>query len=130
MNAEEFWRGDPQLFVSYRTSFINKKKREMEEWDYKCWLQGAYINYSNENNLGKVNQTIYNGFQGFSKQPNFDKTIFKSYLEKPYLELRKDEENKEQINENNYKKQNETLICQAGLKQAFLDRVKRQREGK
>ena len=30
MSAEEFWKDDPQLFVSYRTSFINKKKREME----------------------------------------------------------------------------------------------------
>ena len=37
MSAEEFWKDDPQLFVSYRTSFINKKKREKDEIDYKCW---------------------------------------------------------------------------------------------
>lgn len=51
MSAEEFWKDDPQLFVSYRTSFINKKKREMEENDYKCWLQGLYIHDGMENCL-------------------------------------------------------------------------------
>ena len=35
MSADEFWKDDPQLFVSYRTSFINKKKREREEMEKK-----------------------------------------------------------------------------------------------
>ena len=60
MSAEQFWKDDPQLFVSYRTSFINKKKREMEEMDYKCWLQGLYIHDGNGKLFSSLKQFIGN----------------------------------------------------------------------
>lgn len=128
MTSEEFWKGDPQLFVAYRTSFINKEKREMEKWDYKCWLQGAYVDRSNQYYMGHVNQTIYNGFQGFAKQPKFDTAKIEGYPIKPFNELEKDKKNQKQIEQDNLKQQNKTLICQAGLKQAFIEKTKRQRE--
>ena len=40
MSADEFWKDDPQLFVSYRTSFINNKQREMEEHDISVGYKG------------------------------------------------------------------------------------------
>lgn len=125
MTSEEFWKDDPQLFVAYRTSFINKKKREMEELDYKCWYQGLYIHNSSNSLISRLIQFLHNMF---SKVP--DKGKIEGYPVKPYMELEKDEKNKNQINKENYKKQNETLICQASMKQAYIDRIKRQNEGK
>ena len=62
MSAEEFWRDDPQLFVSYRTFYINKKRQEMEELDYKCWLQGSYIHRSIVKMVGDLMQLLSNMF--------------------------------------------------------------------
>ena len=84
MSAEEFWKDDPQLFVAYRTSFINKKKRQMEEEDYNCWLQGLYIHQGNGLVIGSLKQFLGNMFS-----KNKDKTDLCSYPTKPYLELEK-----------------------------------------
>jgi hypothetical protein len=81
MSSEEFWKDDPQLFVSYRTSFINKKKREMEEFDYKCWLQGLYIHDGNGKLVSSLKQFIGNII---SKNKNNSK--IDSYPLKPYFE--------------------------------------------
>lgn len=118
MSAEDFWRGDPQLFIAYRTSFINKKKREMEEWDYKCWLQGLY-NHDGNGKLLLLLEKFF-GAKGNTKiQP---------YPSKPYFELKQEEKDKKKIIERNYKNRNETLICQASMKQAYLDRIKREKD--
>lgn len=124
MNTEEFWKGDPQLFVAYRTSFINKKKREMEELDYKCWLQGAYVEKSTSSWMMRLIQFIRNILPGI----NNNSTKIEEYPLKPFIELEKDKKNQKQIEQDNLKQQNKTLICQAGLKQAFIEKVKRQKE--
>ena len=67
MSADEFWKDDPQLFVSYRTSFINKKKREMEETDYKSWLLGLYIHDGNSKLHYSLIQYIGNLVSSFFK---------------------------------------------------------------
>ena len=87
MSADEFWKDDPQLFVSYRTSFINKKKREMEELDYKCWYQGLYIHNSSNSLISRLIQFIHNMF---AKKK--DTTKIETYPIKPYMELEKNKE--------------------------------------
>lgn len=126
MSADEFWKDDPQLFVAYRTSFFNKKKREMEEFDYKSWLQGRYIYDGNEKIGARLQQTIANGFIGFSKNPQFNKTEIPSYPEKPYLAL--DKEKKVEIKEKKksiYEKEKNSLVYQGSIKQIYLERMKK-----
>ena len=98
MSAEEFWKDDPQLFVSYRTSFINKKKREMEETDYKSWLLGLYIHDGNSKLHYSLIQYIGNLVSSFFKGKK-DNTKIESYPNKPYNELSK-EKKKEKKNKN------------------------------
>lgn len=47
MPLQEFWYENPDLLWVYRTSFINKRKEEVEyqhEYiNYQAWLTGAYI---------------------------------------------------------------------------------------
>lgn len=121
MSAEEFWKDDPQLFVSYRTSFINKKKREMEELDYKCWLQGLY-NYDGSNKLmGSLQKLLINILRSFSKKP-MDKTEIGTYPKKPYIELEK--EKREKKNKNiSYTQYQESIMYQGSLKQIYLKRL-------
>ena len=126
MSADEFWKDDPQLFVSYRTSFINKKKRDMEELDYRCWRQGLYTYDGNSKLNAKLQQTILNGFASFAKNPKHNKTEIPAYVEKPFNEIAKEEKNK--INEQKksiYDKEKNTLIYQGSLKQIYLDRLKK-----
>ena len=89
MSAEEFWKDDPQLFVSYRTSFFNKKKREMEEIDYKCWVGGLYNYDGNSKLMASLKQLISNIVASFSKGQK-DTTKIDSYPKKPYMELEKE----------------------------------------
>ena len=87
MSAEEFWKDDPQLFVSYRTSFINKKKREAEEEDYKCWLQGLYIHDGNGKLVSSLKQLLINMFSS-----NKDRTKIDQYPMKPYHLIEKEKQ--------------------------------------
>lgn len=129
MTSEEFWKDDPQLFVAYRTSFINKKKREMEELDYKCWLNGLYV-YDGNNKLSEgIKQQIHNMLSGFYQNMQLDNRTIEKYMNKPLTELIKDEKNKKQIEQDKYKKQNEILVCQASIKQIYLEKIKRQNKG-
>ena len=97
MSAEEFWKDDPQLFVAYRTSFVNKKKREMEELDYKCWLQGLYNHDGNSKLFASLRQFIGNILASMFKSST-DNTPIDTYPIKPYSELEKEKvkENKKQ----------------------------------
>lgn len=124
MTPKEFWEDDPQLFMSYRISYINRKKREVEELDYKCWLQGLYNHKGNNLLFAKLMQFIHNII---AKKPNNDD--IEGYPLKPYSELKKEQENKNEIEIENSKRQNETLICQASLKHIYVERIKRQNKG-
>ena len=124
MSADEFWKDDPQLFIAYRTSFFNKKKREMEEFDYKSWLQGRYIYDGNEKIGARLQQTIANGFAGFGKNPQFNRDKIPAYPDKPYLV--QDKEKKEEIKEKKksiYEKEKNSLIYQGSIKQIYLERM-------
>lgn len=120
MSADEFWKDDPQLFVSYRTSFINKKKREMEELDYKCWLQGLY----NHNGNGVLNQSLKQLIQNlFSSTKDYEE--IKPYPSKPYGELEKENNQKRTEKEKEKKYENfQNSLCYFGsMKQRYIDNL-------
>jgi len=130
MSADEFWRDDPQLFVSYRTSFINKKKREMEELDYKCWLQGLYNHDGNGKLFSSLKQFIGNIVASFSKSPKIDNSKIETYPKKPYSELLKEEERKklEDKKKDNYKDYEESLVFFGTMKQRYLQEIERKQQ--
>lgn len=127
MSAEEFWKDDPQLFVSYRTSFINKKKREIEEEDYKSWLRGLYVYDGNSKIISSLKQLIQNLFS-FKK----DKTKIETYPTKPYMELEKEKQREQQEiqKKNRYTEFENSLVYFGTLKQQYLEKVKRKESEK
>ena len=129
MSAEEFWKDDPQLFVSYRTSFINKKKREMEENDYKSWLMGLYIHDGNGKLLASLKQFLGNILASISGKPKDNKEI-PTYSKKPYMELEKEkrEEDEQQMRKDKYREYENSLIYFGTLKQQYTDRLKEQKQ--
>ena len=129
MSAEQFWKDDPQLFVSYRTSFINKKKREMEEMDYKCWLQGLYIHDGNGKLFSSLKQFIGNTVASMFKGKKDNKQI-ESYPKKPYMELEKDKKEEEILKKKkqNYQDFHNSLIYFGTIKQRYLDNLKKKGE--
>lgn len=129
MSAEEFWKDDPQLFVSYRTSFINKKKRELEELDYMCWLQGLYIHDGNGKLFTSLKQFIGNLVAGMFKGQK-DNTKIDTYPDRPYNELMKVKNNevKEKKKQQKYKEFENSLIYYGTLKQQYLDKIKKKGE--
>lgn len=128
MSADEFWKDDPQLFVSYRTSFINRKKREMEEEDYKSWLRGLYIHNGNGLLMSSLKQFLYNIVAGFSKSGKKDNNPIDTYPTRPYLEMEKEKSKKkiEDIKEEKYKKFQKDLVYFGTLKQQYLDKLTKQ----
>ena len=125
MSAEEFWKDDPQLFVAYRTSFINKKKREMEELDYKCWLQGLYIHDGNGKLITSLKQFIGNLVASMFKGSK-DNSKIDTYPVKPYNELRKDELQKEKMEKRKetYEEFENSLVYFGTLKQQYTEKLK------
>ena len=129
MTSEEFWKDDPQLFVSYRTSFINKKQREIDEIDYKCWLQGVYIHDGNGKLFASLKQFILNTIASIFKGQK-DNSKIDTYPNKPYNELAKERKNKEieeekkKQKEQNYKEFENSLIYFGTLKQQYRDKLK------
>lgn len=131
MSAEEFWKDDPQLFVSYRTSFINKKKREMEEVDYKCWLQGLYVHDGNGKLFTSLKQFISNMLAGMFKGKK-DNTKIDTYPTKPYgeLEKEKEEDRKQQQKKQKYEDFQKDLVYFGTLKQQFEEKIRnKQKKG-
>lgn len=126
MSAEEFWKDDPQLFVSYRTSFLNKKKQEMEEFDYRCWLQGLYIHDGNGKLLASLKQFIGNII---SKHKSNNK--IEPYPSKPYTELAKEKQKEKQLEEkkNKYKDYHNSLIYLGTMKQRYLEKLQNKKKG-
>ena len=127
MTSEEFWKDDPQLFVSYRTSFINKKKREKDEQDYICWLQGLYVHHGNGLLVGSLKQFLGNMFS-----KNKDTKNLGAYPTKPYTELQQDEINKAKTEEKKSRKKYDefqnSLVYFGTLKQQYLEK-QRQKKG-
>ena len=123
MSAEEFWRDDPQLFVSHRTSFLNKKKREMEEYDYKCWLQGLYIHDGNGKLMMSLKEFIASAL---GSKDNLD---IGTYPPKPYGELEKDKLNekkkKEEEKKNKYNEFQSSLAYLGTMKKRFRESIKK-----
>ena len=129
MSAEQFWKDDPQLFVSYRTSFLNRKKREMEELDYKCWLQGLYIHDGNGKLFLSLKQFLSNLIASMFKGRKDTKQI-EVYPKKPYMELEKDKQ-KEELEKKKQlscKKFREDFIYFGTMKQRYLDKLKKRGE--
>ena len=125
MSAEEFWRDDPQLFVSYRTFYIERKKQEAEEIDYQCWLLGNYIHTGNGNLVGNLMKMLSSMFSKHKDNRELPK-----YPEKPYLQIRKekqlqlDNEIKEKEKKEKYDKFQKTLMIQGSLKRRYLESIK------
>jgi len=132
MSADEFWEDDPQLFVSYRTSFINKKKRELEEVDYKCWLQGLYVHDGNGKLFTSLKQFLHNMFAGMFKGKK-DNSKIDTYPSKPYMEKQKEDEQKIKMQEEKkkYDEFQKDLIYFGTLKQQFTKKIqeKARKEG-
>ena len=128
MTSEEFWKDDPQLFVAYRTSFINKKKRELEEWDYKSWLQGLYNHNGNGLLFRSLKQFIGNLIAGMFKG-NKDNSPIESYPSKPYGELEKDKDKKIKQANKKYEEFHSSLIYYGTLKQQYLDKLTHKKKG-
>ena len=129
MSAEEFWKDDPQLFVSYRTSFINKKKRELQENDYKSWLLGLYIHDGNGKLLASLKQFIGNILASISGKPKDTKEL-PTYAKKPYMELEKEKniKDEQQLKKDRYKEYENSLIYFGTLKQQYTDKLKKRKE--
>ena len=124
MSADEFWKDDPQLFVSYRTSFLHKKQREFEEEDYKSWLRGLYIHNGNGLLFASLKQFATNIIAGMFKGKK-DNSKIDTYPSKPYSELEKDAKNKkkETERETKYKNFQSDLVYFGTLKQQYLDKI-------
>ena len=129
MSAEQFWKDDPQLFNSYRISFINKKKREMEELDYKCWLQGLYIHDGNGKLFFSLKQHLSNIVASMFKGKK-DTSKIETYPKKPYTEIEKEkqEEEKKKKRELDYEKYRQDFIYFATIKQRYLDNLEKKGE--
>lgn len=130
MSADEFWKDDPQLFVSYRTSFISKKNREKEELDYKCWLNGLYTHDGNTKIMLGLRQFLYNLVSNFFGKGNHqDTTKIDSYPSKPYTELAKEKKEPKQENDNKKDYQN-SLIYFGSLKQIYMSKIDKEESKK
>ena len=129
MRAEEFWKDDPQLFVAYRTSFINNKNREMEELDYKCWLQGLYIHYGNGKLFSSLKQFIGNLVASMCNGKKDNRQI-DTYPMKTYSQLAKEkkQEEIEKRKKENYQEYQKAMIYFGTIKQRFLENLKKKGE--
>ena len=130
MSAEEFWKDDPQLFVSYKTAFISKKKRELEESDYKSWLLGLYIHDGNSRLFAGLKQFI-----GNMVSRHKDTTKMGTYPTKPYFELEKEKniekeqtKKEETSREIKYKNYENSLVYYGTMKQRYLDNIKKSKK--
>jgi hypothetical protein len=133
MSAEEFWKDDPQLFISYRISFIKKKEREMEEEDYISWLRGLYIHDGNGKLFASLKQFITNILASMFKGQK-DNTKIDTYPQKPYFELRNEEQQKKKTTKEElerkekYKNFENSLLYYGSIKQRYLDKLNKKGE--
>lgn len=125
MSAEEFWKDDPQLFVSYRTFYINKRKQEIEEMDYKCWLEGLYIHNGNGILVKSLEQVLKSMFGGKKSQSKLEE-----YPKKPYLEKQKEiiekqsKEYQEKAKKEKYDNFQSSIVYIGTMKKRYLESIK------
>lgn len=125
MTAEQFWKDDPQLFVSFRTFYINKKEREANEIDYKCWLQGLYIHDGNTKISATLKQFLGNLIAAIFKKTKDNREIEK-YPSKPYTiqEKEKREKAQSESKKSKYEKYESDLYYFSTLKKRYLETLK------
>lgn len=82
MSYDEFWNKDPELFFSYRFSYLKRIEIQREEINYNSWLNGLY-------NFRAYAVALHNAFDG--------KNAPLEYFKKPIDFKNEDkEENKEE----------------------------------
>lgn len=124
MTAKEFWEDDPQLFVSYRISFINKKERELQETDYKCWLEGLYNHHGNSIILARLQQFIVKIFSKSSQKQ------IKPYPSYPYFQEKEMEKMKKIKQKQKYQKYQQDWVYLGTMKKRYLEKLKKEQERK
>lgn len=117
MTSKEFWEYDPQLFVSYRTFFINKKKREYEESNYMCWLNGLYIHKGN--NIIETNLAVNIAKMLGDKKAKYCE---ETYPNKPF-DLSKNETPKENEKEKRKKEYQKNLNFFGSIKDRYIKQI-------
>lgn len=79
MSAKEFWEESPDLFWAYRFSYIQRLKREQEEFNTRAWLQGAYMyeafSVALSNAFSKTKNTYTKEPYNLTKEKNRQKEI-------------------------------------------------------
>ena len=120
MSSEEFWKDNPDLFLSYRTSFLNKKKKEMEETNFKCWLQGLYLHDGNSvlNERLTVSISRMLGGKGKFSEQTYPKQPYDLFKENEEKTIEKEKEKKH----NDYFK---SFNYFASIKQKFTEKIKK-----
>lgn len=120
MSSEEFWKDNPDLFLSYRTSFLNKKKKEMEETNFKCWLQGLYLHDGNSvlNERLTVSISRMLGGKGKFSEQTYTKQPYDLFKENEEKTIEKEKEKKH----NDYFK---SFNYFASIKQKFKEKIKK-----
>lgn len=99
MTSEEFWEDDPQLYWSYRISFMKKleleQKQTMEYIKYSSWLNGNMNCMAHSISLG-------NSFSKGSKKefPEYEK-VFKTNDNKETKKMTKEEMKEIAVSMNN-----------------------------
>ena len=92
MTSEEFWEQEPQLYWSYRISFMKKlefeQKQEVEYIKYNSWLNGNMNYIAHSTSLGNAFGKKKNEF------PEYEKVFIEQKEKKKIKKLSKEEVNK------------------------------------
>ena len=105
----------------------------MEEEDFKSWLSGLYVYDGNSKLFATLKQFINNTLAGMFKTPK-DNSKIDTFPSKPYFELKREEEKKEKLKQEElnrkekYKSFENSLIYYGSIKQRYLDNLKKKGE--
>lgn len=115
MTSDEFWKDNPDLFFSYRTSFILKEKRKAEYDNYVSWLNGLY-------NCKSFSVVYSNAWNKNSKE---------TYFNYPLDVLKNEEKNKpskEKQREILQKQYEQDCMFFSSIKQRFIETLSQKGE--
>lgn len=110
MTSKEFWEDDPDLFISFRTFFVNKQKEQTNYDNTLLWLNGLYNEIAYSTVLSRA----------------FDKNSKAEYPKEPININGKPKISKEkekEINNNIYQQQ---VMYIASAKERYLEKIKSQ----
>lgn len=91
MTTEEFWKGEPRVFISY----IKKYEHELDDMNYQSWLIGLYVH--------KAVRTVLDN--AFSDKGSIKDTYFEKPLEELNSNYKYDKEEKQENKNKNYRNQ-------------------------